>query len=166
MQLKEVYTGTVQEKNAFEKENAKLKELLRIHGIAFDESQSNLGFTPQPSTGGPSSSYALSGSNFSPATQYPSSSASPEVFGGNEAFDPSAFHPQGAQQPDPTGFQPHQPPQAQALQAPQRNQSTAARQNLDYDQLGVDFVLASVSREPESSGSNPPFYDPGSAHHR
>jgi hypothetical protein len=39
MQLKEVYTGSVQEKNAVTNENRRLKALLRMHGIAYQNQE-------------------------------------------------------------------------------------------------------------------------------
>jgi hypothetical protein len=142
MHLKEVYTGTVQEKNAVEQENQRLKELLRIHGIGFDSGNpahgQPAGFTQQSISPPPQSSTAshglLSASTFSPPQQYMSSSSTPEMFGGASDFtDPAAF---------------------QAQQTPQQRPPAHAGGNLDYSQLGVDFVLASVPPETtDPSGS-------------
>lgn len=149
MHLKEVYTGTVQEKNAVEQENQRLKELLRIHGIAFDGHDSSqtqaagqlAAFPPQSSPPPPQSSTAshgmMSSSAFSPPQQYMSSSTTPEMFGGPGDFN------------DPTAFQ--------AQPATQRQPPARGGGNLDYDQLGVDFVLASVSPDqaPDLGASQP-----------
>ena len=134
MQLKEVYSGTVQEKNVVADENRKLKELLRLHGIPFDDSEppqdlsqlSVYGSRAGSSSMGGASTSALglqSASNLSPPAQYQSNSTSPQMFGSPSEYTEAQFQ---AQQRQP---------------APQQG-------SLDYDQLGVDFVLASVSQQP------------------
>ena len=132
MQLREVYTGSVQEKNAVADENKKLKDLLRMHGIAYNsrDQTTQPGFpsiNPGSSSASQSAGYVYGqGQGFtSPPNALPSNRSagtSPGTFGSSEVF----------------GEQP-------SLRQQTRNQQ---RQGglLDYDQLGVDFVLASDSR--------------------
>lgn len=173
MQLKEVYTGTVQEKNAVEQENERLRDLLRFHGITYDgsnplQSGADLGgFAPQsgmtaaaPST---ASHGLMSARSFGSPQQYMASAAdSPEFFGGSDLNDPHTFtSPSQLQSSQQLLHKPHAPPQQPAP-------PHAGSGNLDYDQLGVDFVLASVHPEAQADvhggGQGFPGFDPESQH--
>ena len=135
MQLREVYTGSVQEKNAVADENKKLKDLLRMHGIAYN-SRDQTTQAAFPSSTNPASSsasqsaayvYGQAQQGFSPPSNAirsnRSAGTSPGAFGGSEFFG-------------------EQTPLGQQQGQDQQQQGDL----LDYDQLGVDFVLASDSR--------------------
>jgi len=127
MQLKEVYTGTIQEKNSIADENRKLRDLLQIHGIAYDSrgqgGSAARAFQANPTSSGSRSvtSYGFQGtSNFSPQPQtLQSNDTSPGPYSSDLMSDDQALRAQQNQ------------PQHQEHNVP-----------LDYDQLGVDFVLA------------------------
>ena len=126
MQLKEVYTGSIQEKNAVADENKKLKDLLRMHGITYNsrDQTTQAGF---PSTNPVSSSTSQSASyHFGQSQGLTSSNRS----AGTSPGLGSDFY--GEQTPL----------QQQSMEQQQKQQGNL----LDYDQLGVDFVLASDSR--------------------
>lgn len=121
LRLKEAFTQTSREKDAVIEENRRLKELLAQHGISYDFGSNPINFMRENSGyGATSSSGSISGS-------YRGTSES-------------------------TGFSPppsgHQNPQAQNLSAVQQNQAAHMRNmaqlpsnRLDYDQIGIDFVL-------------------------
>ena len=126
MQLREVYTGSVQERNAVLDENRKLKELLRLHGIAFPHGGGG-GSSPGGQTNGRSSSRAvtaggsaLSHSDHSSPLQFHSHATTPTAFGAAGA-DPSFA-------------------------------AMYSTSEEDYDQMGVDFVLASVPQSSRRGG--------------
>ena len=127
MQLKETYTGAVQEKLAVVDENRKLKELLRMHNIAYNGPETGTSTTQAASyfgggsSGGRSTSYPINQS-FSPPHLSTSGSASPSNSGAAQAGSELIGGPQST-------FDPHY-----------------QGGGMDHDQLGVDFVLASVSR--------------------
>jgi hypothetical protein len=196
MQLKEVYTGSVQEKNAVTNENRRLKALLRMHGIAY-QNQEPLSASSGMLTGG----YGESGlgtvgaSNYTFAELSPpgasiSSATSPSNYESTLGLDfsnPNIHHqhmrsrqgssqmsnisattqaslqtlntnqPQYQQQISPNlqHLSPHQHPQQQ------QHQHQQGGLVLDQEQLGVDFVLASVSQ----SNSAQPLYSSHHPHH-
>ncbi|KAI9694424.1 MAG: hypothetical protein M1822_000040 [Bathelium mastoideum] len=110
LRLKEVFSSTARERDAFAEENRKLRELLAANGIQFDLSSPAAAPRLASSYGG-SSSGSISGS-------YPPGSA---------------------------GFSPTPPGriQGQGQRAPvsQQNLAQIPQGGLDYDQLGIDFVL-------------------------
>ncbi|KAJ8112208.1 hypothetical protein OPT61_g5369 [Boeremia exigua] len=120
LRLKETFGTTSRERDQYAEENRRLKELLRAHGIAFDGIASpsnalgvNLG----------SSAYSSNGSvsGYGPGSVSTGYTSPPSVHLHNESVSqdmmiPSAMH-------------------SQALQP---NQQVSG---LDYDQIGVDFVL-------------------------
>ncbi|MCJ1379730.1 hypothetical protein MMC17_002833 [Xylographa soralifera] len=123
MQLKETYTGAVQEKLAVVDENRKLKELLRMHGIAYNSHDNGTSTGPAASYPGGSSSGSRSASypfnqTFSPPRLPTSGSASPSNSTAAQAGSELIGGPQSAFDPQHQGG------------------------GMDHDQLGVDFVLA------------------------
>jgi hypothetical protein len=124
LRLKDVYAESTRERDKVQQENIRLKALLQQHGISYEFSETPVKFQREQSAGyGPSSSGSISGS-------YPPGSES-------------------------TGFSP--PPNGMPIQMPvphmqqhqgsmQQSQMTNMAQlpsnQIDYDQTGVDFVLA------------------------
>lgn len=118
LRLKEVFGNTSRERDAYAEENRRLRELLAAHGISFD------GLTPS-TTGVPTM---------------------PPSFGGSSTGSVSGF---SRQDTGSTGFSP--PPLhsqtssgAQQYGAPIPMQSMGrlpAANRIDYDQVGIDFVL-------------------------
>jgi hypothetical protein len=119
LRLKEVFSNTSRERDAYAEENRRLKELLMAHGIAFDlSSPANSGLQQMGS-----STYA--------------GSSRGSVSGGYGTGTNSTGYTSPSSQPVSTMSNPNQhgiPPQ----QAPPMQQQNAG---LDYDQLGIDFVL-------------------------
>ncbi|KAF2831340.1 hypothetical protein CC86DRAFT_401879 [Ophiobolus disseminans] len=121
LRLKETFASTTRERDAFAEENRRLKELLMAHGITFDLSSP------------PNNGMAHVGSS-----TYGSSSGSISGYGPGSAStgytSPPSFQHRGSISHDSMGQQPmnlqHQHHQA----GPQQN-------GLDYDQIGIDFVL-------------------------
>lgn len=143
MQLKETFTGAVQEKNNALKENIKLKDLLRSHGISLgsletsssaglgDIDMSNIGSSAGSQAGG----YGYTQS-FSPPRPPNSSSASPADQAQAQAGSELIGGPQSLYQQQRGGF--------------------------DHEQAGVDFVLASVPQQGTSNMGHisPPAHPP------
>lgn len=121
LRLKEMFTTTTKERDAVAEENRRLKELLASHGISYDFASNPVTFSREDSSGyGPSSGGgSQSGSYYNSHSESTSTSFSPPH---NQAQRPL--------QPTPGGMNPAQIP----AQLPNNN--------LDYDQLGIDFVLA------------------------
>jgi hypothetical protein len=119
LRLKETFGTTSRERDHYAEENRRLKELLMAHGIAFD----SLASPPTGMAHVGSSAYSSSGS----VSGYGPGSASTGY-----TSPPSVHHRNGSISHD-AMMQHHMHPQA--LQpSPQVN-------GLDYDQIGVDFVL-------------------------
>ena len=140
MQLKETYTGAVQEKIAVANENQKLRDLLRTHGIAYNglDNSTTAGF---PTSYGGSSTDSRSGSfgyksSFSPGPNF------------NSREEESLSTQNLRTGPDPYNGHTSYINQQQ-LQG-----------GMDHDQLGVDFVLASVPRKGHSRYLSPPTRKP------
>jgi hypothetical protein len=116
LRLKETFASTSRERDAFAEENRRLKELLMAHGIAFDiSSPSNNGIAHMGSSMYGSSSGSVSG--------YGSGSASTGYT-------------------SPPSFQ-HRGSISQDMSHRHRSHQTGAQLDggLDYDQIGIDFVL-------------------------
>ncbi|MCJ1288534.1 hypothetical protein MMC34_000062 [Xylographa carneopallida] len=123
MQLKETYTGAVQERLAVIDENRKLKELLRIHNIAYTSPENGTSAAPAAPYHGGNSSDSRSASypynqTFSPPRLPTSGSVSPSTSAAAHAGSELIGGPQST-------FDPHY-----------------QGGGMDHDQLGVDFVLA------------------------
>jgi hypothetical protein len=114
LRLKDSFASTTRERDAFAEENRRLKELLMAHGITFDVVSPNNGIGS--STYGGSSSGSISG--YGPGTNSSAYTPPPTMphrgsLGGHET---SGLPQQSQQQQQPSG-------------------------GLDYDQIGIDFVL-------------------------
>ena len=119
LRLKDNFTSVSKERDAFADENRRLKELLMAHGIAFDTIAVASGPSAMNSSYGASSAGSVSGYNTgSNSTGY----TSPPTMSHGHAHHGSLS--QGDM---------NMPLQQQ--QAPQMNSG------LDYDQIGIDFVL-------------------------
>jgi hypothetical protein len=118
LRLKETFSNTTRERDAFAEENRRLKELLLAHGITFDLSSpnhnglQNLG----SSAYGGSSSGSVSG-GYGPGTNSTGYTSPPTMSQHRGSISGPQGHnvlPQQGQQPN---------------------------GGMDYDQIGVDFVL-------------------------
>ena len=143
MQLKETYTGAVQERLAIEAENQKLKELLQLHGIAFNAQNGNTAanyhasYNGGSSTGSQSASYHYN-QGFSPPQHLSSGETSPSTHAAAQAGSELIGGPQSS---------------------PSQQQQGGGG-SLDQDQLGVDFILASVPRQgPPARYISPPYHN-------
>lgn len=114
LRLKDVYTNAIRERDAMAEENRKLKELLAAHGIPVDASSPGFGRTVGSSYGG-SSTGSVSGS-YNAQTASTGYSSPPTL----------------PNQPPPP------PPKNGAVQPHAQPQSS---NGLNYDQIGIDFVL-------------------------
>ncbi|KAA6409888.1 MAG: hypothetical protein FRX48_06501 [Lasallia pustulata] len=120
MKLKETYSSVVQDKNAIAEENRKLKELLRLHGIAFpglDQYGHNV--VGGVSSYGGSSSGSRSGS-----------------YSQNQGFSPPTTVGSAITPVDELNMQAG----GEVIGGPQSHQRHQ-QQGLDYDRIGIDFVL-------------------------
>jgi hypothetical protein len=120
LRLKESFASTSRERDAFAEENRRLKELLMAHGIAFDLS------TP-PNNGMSHVSSSTYGSSSGSVSGYGSGSASTGY------TSPPSFHHRGSIS--------HDMGQAMTLQQQQQARQAGQQSGLDYDQIGIDFVL-------------------------
>jgi hypothetical protein len=115
LKIKEEYVTTVRERDAFAAENRRLREILLAHGIPFDLSSpgNNLAST----YGGSSSRGSVSG-GYTNSTGYTSPPTGPR----GSISGPSCGH---------------------SLTPPHQGQQQVNGPNggMDYDQLGIDFVL-------------------------
>lgn len=126
LRLKDVFEGTAKERDAYKAENHRLKELLAAHGIHYSDLQSPGHQYASGSSQFGDSSTSLDGAHRgSVSTGYtspPSRSAPPipgtSGSGGSPGFD----------------IPPGQMHQMQQMPLRQNN-------GLDYDQIGIDFVL-------------------------
>lgn len=121
LRLKEVFTQTTRERDAVAEENRKLRELLSQHGIYYDFGTTPIKFQRENSAYGPSSSGSISGS-----------------YRGTSESNSNSFSP-----PPPNVAMSQA--QAQNMSAVQANQMRSMAQlpsnRLDYDSIGIDFVL-------------------------
>lgn len=119
LRLKELYTRSIKERDMVAEENRRLKELLASHGISYDFGQSPIQFQHNPSSNyNPSSSGSISGSY-----RHDSDST---------ALSPTSLPGQSLQLSPGSRPQPQTSPVSMA-QLPSNR--------LDYDQIGIDFVL-------------------------
>ncbi|KAH9845731.1 basic region leucin zipper [Teratosphaeria destructans] len=117
LRLKETFANSQRERDAIAEENRRLRELLAAHGIQYDFSSAPIKFQREESGYGPSSSGSISGS-YAPGSE--SSSFSPL---------PQAVAPSMA-----NGLPTNPPP-------PMQNMAQLPNNRLDYDSIGIDFVL-------------------------
>lgn len=116
LRLKETYTQASRERDAFADENRRLKQLLAQHGISYDFADSPIKFQRENSGYGASSSGSISGSY-------------------RGASDSTGLSP-------PPAMSGQMGPPHNMSSAPQmRNMAQLPNNRLDYDQIGIDFVL-------------------------
>ena len=164
MQLKEIYAQSVHDKRGLEDENRQLRGLLRMNGIQHSggDQTSTLGYDTNPtaSSSSPSTSnfgYSTSQQRLSPARTQGSMGNSPS-YGSAEYLrshgnlstreyiaSPGYIGPMLGSQ---SGLQETQ----MQLQQQQTNMQPTPEQILNYDQLGVEFVLESVPQESQARG--------------
>jgi hypothetical protein len=115
LRLKETFANTTKERDAFAEENRRLKELLMAHGIQYELASPNNGMAHfGNSSYGGSSSGSVSG-GYGPGTNSTGYTSPPTM-----------AH---------RGSISHDMPLSQPPQAPHPNSG------MDYDQIGIDFVL-------------------------
>lgn len=121
LRLKETFSFTVKERDAVAEENRKLKELLRMHGIAIP------GLDPYGNgIGRGESSYGGSSSRSTSAGYLMTQSLSPPTTVGQGPTPPAVSDSRGAKE---------------TSAEPQPGQYFSQQQGLDHDQVGIDFVL-------------------------
>jgi hypothetical protein len=132
LRLKEIFSNTTRERDAIAEENRRLKELLAAHGIQYDFSHTPIKFQRENSNSqyGPSSSGSISGS-YAPGSERSNFSPPPPIVGGPIA---------GQMQQTPPNGLPLHPPQPQQ-QPHMQSMAQLPNNRLDYDQIGIDFVL-------------------------
>lgn len=139
LRLKEVFSGTTRERDTALEENRRLKELLAAHGISYDFGNAPIKFQRANSSYGLSSSGSISGS-------YPTDSD-------RTSFSPPPPMPgQPHGQISPTGVQQG----GQSQNQPTRNMAQLPNNRLDYDQIGIDFVLTYDPQNAAPYPSPPP----------
>jgi hypothetical protein len=125
LRLKEVFEQNSKERDAFAEENRRLKELLAAHGIQYDMTSTTHHPYQSASSQYGGSSTSLTGSHTKGSistgmTSPPSGGAPPppmpHQMGGSPPYDQSQYGAQYAQNPQPS-------------------------QGVNYDQVGIDFVL-------------------------
>lgn len=122
LRLKEIFGNATKERDAVFEENRRLKDLLAKHGISYDFGQTPIRFQRETSGGyGPSSSGSISGSYRLGSESTGTNFSPPHLQSQSSSGQMSA----------------NIPPQQQ----PQRNLAQLPSNRLDYDQIGIDFVL-------------------------
>lgn len=136
LRLKEMFTTTTKERDAVAEENRRLKELLASHGISYDFAANPLTFSREDS-----SAYATSSGRSASGSYHPRSESTS-----------TSFSPPNAQRSIHSASGDIKPP-AQPAQLPNNN--------LNYDQIGIDFVLTYDSQglpifpDPSVAGAYP-----------
>jgi hypothetical protein len=124
LRLKEVFEASTNERDAFAEENRRLKELLAAHGIQYDMTSP----THHPYQSG--------------SSQFGGSSTSLTGSHTRGSISTGVTSPPSRQAPPPM---PHQmgntPPFEQPQYGTQYAQAPRPSQGVDYDQVGIDFVL-------------------------
>jgi hypothetical protein len=128
LRLKETFATTSRERDAFAEENRRLKELLMAHGITFDLS------TP-PNNGLSHMSSSTYGSSSGSVSGYGPGSVSTGY------TSPPSFQHRGSISHDGMSQQAMTLQQQQQQQQQQAHASGQQPNGLDYDQIGIDFVL-------------------------
>lgn len=119
LRLKELYVQSTKERDTIAEENRRLKALLASHGISYDFAHSPIHFK-RDTQAQTSSSGSISGS-YGPASDSASQS-SPSVAPSRHSRHDNTLSPQS-----------HHSSHASMAQLPSNK--------LDYDQIGIDFVL-------------------------
>lgn len=124
LRLREVFSQTNRERDLIAEENRRLRDLLAQHGISYDFGSTPIKFQRENSSFAPSSSGSISGSY-------------------RGASDSTGFSPPPP--PPPSGINgPFGPPPPQHMPAGSHMRNMAQLPNnnrLDYDSIGIDFVL-------------------------
>jgi hypothetical protein len=139
LRLKDIYGETTRDRDRVLQENQRLKALLQQHGISYDFGETPVKFQRETSAGyGPSSSGSISGS-YQPGSE-------------STGFSPP---PNGMPIQMPVS---HQQQFSGDMQQSQMSMSQLPSNQIDYDQTGVDFVLAygSQNRSMPASYPTPP----------
>lgn len=139
LRLKEAFSTTTRERDSVLDENRRLRELLAAHGISYDFSNSPIKFQRANSSYGQSSSGSISGS-YAAGSDSTSFSPPPPMPGQVSGQMPLPGMPPGALPPN----------------QPVRNMAQLPNSRLDYDQIGIDFVLTYDSQVPAPYPSPPP----------
>ena len=136
LRLKDLYAESTRERDRVQQENLRLKALLQQHGISYDFGDTPVKFQRESSAGyGPSSSGSISGS-YQPASE-------------STGFSPP---PNGMPVQMPVShLQQHQG----GMQQSQMSMSQLPSNQIDYDQTGVDFVLAYGSQSGQMHATYP-----------
>jgi len=124
LRLKEVFANTSRERDAVAEENLRLRELLAAHGIKYDLSSNPIKFQRANSNYGPSSSGSISGS-YAPGSES-STNMSPPALPGKV---PTNMHLQ------------HVTPNSAMQRQQMQSMAQLPSSRIDYDQIGIDFVL-------------------------
>ena len=141
LRLKEVFADSTRERDKIAAENQRLKQVLAQHGISYDFGESPVKFQRENSNYGTNSSGSISGS-------YRGASES-------TGFSPPPTH--GL----PIQLTPQQMQQVGNMQQPhlRHNMAQLPTNRLDYDQIGIDFVLTYDSQGRLVQG-RPPYPSP------
>jgi hypothetical protein len=115
LRLKEAFSQTSRERDAVAEENRRLKELLSQHGISYDFGSTPVKFQRDASSYGPSSSGSISGSYRGASESAGFSPASPSTNNNMQ--------------------------QGQNMSLPMRTMAQLPNNRMDYDSIGIDFVL-------------------------
>ena len=136
LRLKDTYAESTRERDRVQEENLRLRALLQQHGISYDFSDTPVKFQREASAGyGPSSSGSISGS-YQPGSE-------------STGFSPP---PNGMPIQMPLS---HQQQYQGNMQQSQMSMSQLPSNQVDYDQTGVDFVLAYGSQNSSMPASYP-----------
>ena len=121
LRLKETFTHSTRERDQIAQENQRLKALLSAHGIAYDFTRTEITFQRENSGNQPSSSGSISGS-----------------------YGPGSDSTNGRSPISRNGTAPNQMQNGTlSQQTPQmRSMAQLPNNNLDYDSIGINFVLA------------------------
>ncbi len=123
IRLKDTFAATSRERDAFAEENRRLKEILMAHGISFDHSTPPLNGMAAPTGNSAYGSSTGNGSAYGPGSASTGFTSPPQSFQRRQSI-------------------PHDK-MGQPIGAPQQGQQSSPHQQggLDYDQVGIDFVL-------------------------
>lgn len=137
LRLKEIFADTTRERDRVMEENTRLKAILAQHGISYDFGETPVKFQRSNSGYNPSSSGSISGSY---AQVSESGGYSPSDLPNAPPLPMS--HDQMPPLPADTSMAQHQHHQHQHQQHIGRaNTAQLPSHHLDYDQIGIDFVL-------------------------
>ncbi|KAI9874830.1 MAG: hypothetical protein M1830_009235 [Pleopsidium flavum] len=137
LRLKETFSNTVRERDVVAEENRKLKELLRMHGIAFPGLDSYGNFNGARQGGSP---YGDSSTGSTSAGYTMNQSLSPPTTVGQGPTPPAVSDNRAGKE---------------LGAGPQPTQYFQQQQGLDHDQIGIDFVLTYAGQQSTASPPHP-----------